>query len=203
MGNGQSWFQVLPPLDINDPSIPIKQGQGKLQIWGPIKKTFWKPTGFGDPFFRIPNTINGQYVHCKCANIGEFMRGTETFWTSVLSGRVIPACWEDREISTDPTTLKYYFNPYSFKNAFIKPVQVTGNNDIPTYSLYLNHPDFAAFSVSNQGLPGAAAGVMGFLSGFIPKGGHRKRTPDSSRRLSKPRAVRSQALNSRRRRHKR
>jgi hypothetical protein len=210
MGNGQSWFQVLPPLDINDPSIPIKQGQGKLQIWGPIKKTFWTPTGVGDPFFRIPNTVNGQYVHCKCANIGEFMRGTETFWSSVLSGRVIPACWEDREISTDPTTLKYHFNPYSFKNAFLKPVQSTGDDDIPTYSLYLNHPDFAAFSVSNRGMlgvPEALTKAAGFMSMFSVKssvsGGHRKRAPSSSRRLRRPTTVRSQALNSRRRRHTR
>jgi len=152
MGNGQSWFSIAP-LDVNDPSIPVTQGQGKLQIWGPIKKTFWKPTGLGDPFFRIPRTVNGQYIHCKCENISEFMRGTETFWASVLSGKVIPACWDDREISTDPITLKYHFNPYSITE-IMKGVKYSGDNDIPTFSLYLNHPDFAIFSMSNKGITG-------------------------------------------------
>jgi len=204
MGNGQSWFSIAP-LDVNDPSIPVTQGQGKLQIWGPIKKTFWKPTGLGDPFFRIPRTVNGQYIHCKCENISEFMRGTETFWASVLSGKVIPACWDDREISTDPITLKYHFNPYSITE-IMKGVKYSGDNDIPTFSLYLNHPDFAIFSMSNKGItgiPGAISSAAGMASMFSFKGGHRKRVPVSSRRRSKPGTVRSQALNSRRRRHKR
>jgi hypothetical protein len=134
------------------------------------------------------------------------MRGTETFWANVLSGRVIPACWEDREISTDPTTLKYYFNPYSFKNALLKQVQINGDNDIPTYSLYLNHPDFAVFSVSDNGImgiPGAIKSVSSFASMFSLNGGHRKRLPSHSRRRKRPKTVRSQALNSSRRLHKR
>ena len=104
--------------------------------------------------------------------------------------------------------MKYYFNPYSMKD-IMKGVRYGGDDDIPTFSLYLNHPDFAIFSASNKGivgLPGAlssAAGIASMFS-FGPKGGgHRKRAPLSSRRRSKPVTVRSQALNSSRRLHRR
>ena len=212
-----SWVSVEEDVNngpdiISDSSITSQKLEGAAEQWDGYRKTFIK-NYFGINEFIPPRSVTNPTTRepvkilCECRDIPTFMwidigkldganahsRKLNPIAKNILNGSINPACWEEKGVENYSIKYKlkafydYAKDPNGGSVLMLSPGGKAKYNNVAPLSI----GPFSFFTGSIFSLFGAK------------RGGHRKRTPDSSRRLSKPRAVRSQALNSRRRRHKR
>jgi len=138
---------------VRDPSAP-RLGQ----IWGKYPKIYSKPPLGGGGIFEPPLyfLIDNVRVLCACRDIwkkiyrqaGGNIIGDIELKAKIASGLIIPACWED----------------YS---SIYKPFGDT------TYDIYVRHPGFYIYTVSESGPLGMAGNAVeaqadGSLGGIVP-----------------------------------
>jgi len=167
---------------------------------------------FGVTDFNPPRSVTNPRTHepvnilCECREIPRYLwidigqmegstgrtRRLNPIAKDILNGNIKPACWQ--HINDDKYSIKY-----NFKAFYDYAKDPHGGAKI---MLSLGAATYNNTATGQLGPIGFAVGPLFSLFG-TKRGGHRKRAPSSSRRLRRPTTVRSQALNSRRRRHTR
>jgi hypothetical protein len=138
--NPQTGYKfVVAPL-ISGPEVKrVDNGDGS-QTWGPYKKTYTQSAITGLDVFTPPDTIDGVKVLCRCRMIRQYMENNLGGDLALVSGQ--PACWEDSQGLWGPSP--------------------------DTYTLTVNHPNFALWSKGGLGAVGSLARLRG-MSGPLPR----------------------------------
>jgi hypothetical protein len=178
-GNTWKTYKVISGPEIK--KIPAKDGIG--EIWGKYPKIYSKMLLGGGGAFNPPQQflIDNVRVICPCSDIKKRFYGTAQNGSSasdiglkakIISGLIIPACWEDY------TSIS---SPY-------------GDN---TYDIHVRHPQFYINTISENGIVGAAGvaknvatGKYGSVGGIIPAGiagfvGYKMLKPKGGRRKTR------------------
>ena len=122
------------------PDIKKIPGKGSGEIWGKYPKIYSKVLGFDSILFTPPQYlyVDDVRILCKCEDIRKRFYGSEgdggdkLLKLKILSGEIIPACWEDYG---------------SLKN-------IWGDK---TFDVYVKHPQFYANIASDNPLVNAIA----------------------------------------------
>ena len=211
-----SWVSVEQPVNngpdiISDSSITTQKLEGGAEQWDGYRKTFIK-NYLGITEFNPPRSVTNPTTHepvnilCECREIPTYLwidigqmegatahsRRLNPIAKNILNGSIKPACWENKNDNK-------YSIQYKFKAFYDYAKDPRGG---ATVTLSLGAAKYNNTATGQLGPIGFAVGPLFSLFG-AKRGGHRKRAPRSSRTRSKPTTVRSQVLNSRRRRHTR
>jgi hypothetical protein len=136
------------------PDIQKVPGRGGSEIWGKYPKIYSSIAGLNAAIFYPPVYlyVDNVRVLCPCADIPnrlnydqETRGGDNLLKLKILSGEIIPACWED---------YKSVFNMYGDK----------------TFDVFVRHPAFYANIVTDNPYISDAASIFGIFKGGLSKG---------------------------------